>query len=169
MTDAPAVISGSLVDVRNVGVHKSVKLTIHVPEELAMQVMDAFGWPTAANPIYVAIARLDKSVSRQYPTAEREPGQETPPPSPPVRATRSLAQKVGMLCNDGMFQQFLREQYAEVWREVKEPSAPPGETAADVIRSLCAVETRAQITADTPAGAQWQAIDSEFGAWRLAP
>ena len=57
MTDA--AIMGSLVDVRNVGTHKSVKLTIHTPEEYAMKVVDPFGWPTGVNPIPVAIARLD--------------------------------------------------------------------------------------------------------------
>ena len=59
MTEA-AIIAGSLVDVRNVGTHKSVKLTIHVPEEHATRVVAAFGWPTGVNPVSVAIARLEQ-------------------------------------------------------------------------------------------------------------
>lgn len=62
MTDA-AIISGSLVDVRNVGTHKSVKLTIHVPEEYAMKVVEAFGWPTGVNPVPVAIAHMNRAAS----------------------------------------------------------------------------------------------------------
>ena len=57
--DNRAAIMGELVDVRNIGTHKCVKLTIHVPAEYAMRVFDAFGWPTAAEPVQIAIARLD--------------------------------------------------------------------------------------------------------------
>lgn len=59
MTDARA-ISAQLVDVRNIGVHKSIKLTIHVPEEQAMKVMELFGWPTMVAPVPVALARLNE-------------------------------------------------------------------------------------------------------------
>lgn len=60
MTNRPAILAGSLVDVRNIGVHKSVRLTIHVPQELAMRVFECFGWPTGATPVSVAIARFDE-------------------------------------------------------------------------------------------------------------
>lgn len=54
----PSAIAASLVNMRNVGSHKSVALTIHVPEEQAHAVIEAFGWPTMANPVPIAIARL---------------------------------------------------------------------------------------------------------------
>ena len=61
MSDA-AIIQGSLIDVRNAGQHKEVILKIAVPAELAMRVLDAFGWPTAVNPVSVAVARLREEV-----------------------------------------------------------------------------------------------------------
>jgi hypothetical protein len=57
MTDARA-ISAQLVDIRNVGTHKVVKLTIHAPQEHAMHIMELFGWPTQVDPVPVALARL---------------------------------------------------------------------------------------------------------------
>ena len=57
MNDKAAIV-GSLVSAKNVGVHKSVALTIHVPEELALRVFEIFGWPTMSHPISVALARL---------------------------------------------------------------------------------------------------------------
>jgi hypothetical protein len=53
-----AVVTGSLTDIRNIGTDKSVKLTVHVPVELAMQVIDAFGWPSSVDPVPVAVARI---------------------------------------------------------------------------------------------------------------
>jgi hypothetical protein len=76
MTDA-AIISGSLVDVRNVGSAKSVKLTVHVPEEYARKVIDAFGWPTGATPVSVAIARLDER--KVMPSASKYESPDTTP------------------------------------------------------------------------------------------
>src|ERR1019366_6428507 len=59
----PAAIIASLVDVRNIAEHSSVVLKIHVPQERALEVIAAFGWPTGANPVPVAIARLDTDVA----------------------------------------------------------------------------------------------------------
>jgi len=54
-----AAIAAQLVDMRNVGTHKVMKLTIHVPEEQALAAIAAFGWPTGVNPVPIAIARLN--------------------------------------------------------------------------------------------------------------
>src|ERR1019366_1422927 len=59
----PAAIIASLVDVRNIAEHSSVVLKIHVPQERALEVIAAFGWPTGANPVSVAIARLDTDIA----------------------------------------------------------------------------------------------------------
>jgi hypothetical protein len=58
MQDA-AVISGSLVDAKNVNTHKVMRLIIDVPAENALKVIAAFGWPTMVNPVSVAVARLN--------------------------------------------------------------------------------------------------------------
>jgi hypothetical protein len=115
--EGAAIISAQLVDVRNIGQHKCVKLTVHVPVEQARSVLDAFGWPDMANPVPVAIARLDPSkasgeVSR---SPEEEPDGKGEEPS---RRTRSDAEKkrwdelpaatqIVLACKDEQFRSYL--------------------------------------------------------------
>jgi hypothetical protein len=82
-----AVIAGSLTDIRNVGVHKAIRLTVEVPAELAQGVLDAFGWPTAVQPVPVALARMV--------------GEERKAPE------RSLAQQAGALCANPVFRAYM--------------------------------------------------------------
>lgn len=56
-----AAVTGSLVDVRNIGTHKCVKLSIEVPQEMAMKVFESFGWPTGTEPVTVVVARLNET------------------------------------------------------------------------------------------------------------
>src|SRR5262245_3378856 len=100
MTDA-CIIAGQLVDAKNVGVHKSLRLIIDVPQEKAMEVIEKLGWPTMATPIPVAIARLAQPGTASEPAAPRA---ETPPAGSPTlptpRGAFPLPQKVGAMCAD---------------------------------------------------------------------
>lgn len=165
MTEA-AIISGSLVDVRNVGTHKSVKLTIHVPEELAMKVMEAFGWPTGVSPVAVAIARLE--VSRPVSQAEDRPGPALPPPAArPVRAEKEKrpfnelapAQQAGILCGEQLFRFFLAEKFPQVWTITNRDPA-------SAVREICKVDSRADIKPDN---ADWSALVLAFRLWKNHP
>jgi hypothetical protein len=178
MQDA-AIISGSLVDVRNVGTHKSVKLTIHVPEELAMKVVAAFGWPTGAAPVLVAIACLDDKLPRRVvdkPPAETSPRPMTPeigvsagddkPPDLVLRREKSPAQIAGYLCTLGSFQTFLREKFTDQWV----PNAVPGRSKEDVAKEtlydICTVTSRTQLTKDNT---EWHALQLAFRLWENHP
>ena len=141
--NAPAAITASLVDVRNLNTEKSVKLTLHVPAELAEAVFAAFGWPTATNPVPVALARLvspAEPIAKPETTTERRPFSEIP-----------YAQQAAMRCNEPGFQTFVRADSAE--------------GAANRVRAACEVASRSDIIKDTPAGARWEAIEAEFYAW----
>lgn len=54
-----AAMHAQLVDVRNVG--PDMKLTLHIDVAFAEQVIQTFGWPTRADPIPVALARLNEA------------------------------------------------------------------------------------------------------------
>jgi hypothetical protein len=163
MTDA-AIISGSLVDVRNVGTHKSVKLTIHVPEEHAMRVVAAFGWPTGVNPVSVAIARMTEASAKQ------------PLPSPTVsrigageaerRKFETLlpAQQAGILCNEVAFHRFLQEKFYLSWMRCDDFNDQ--RRSANVIREICEVDSRADITRDN---ALWSALVLAYRLWQREP
>lgn len=145
MTKA-AIIDGQLIDVRNAGQHKDAILKIAVPAERAQAVIDAFGWPTMADPVPVAVAKLD--VSKEI-LSEK-----------PRRRFRDLppAQQAAMACGDPVFQQFLLEKGF-----IAEKSS---DEAAQAIRRECAIDSRAQILPDTAAGKIWADLYNEFDAWR---
>lgn len=94
MSNAAAIMA-SLVDVRNLGTEKCIKMTIHVPAEQAMQVLEAFGWPTAVNPVPVAIARLNQFAGEVPtranpvpPASVSRPGEPAPDESSEVTVRR---------------------------------------------------------------------------------
>lgn len=171
MTEA-AIISGSLVDVRNVGTHKSIKLTIHIPEEHATRVVAAFGWPTGVNPVSVAIARLNTEPQRAVPPA---PAVASPRPVVTVspagaEASGSIerrkfaglpyAQQAALRCNDPIYRAFLREVCAKA-------DARDTVNAAVAVRDLCEVESRSDIRAGTDAETKWLELEQWFDTWKM--
>lgn len=163
----PAAIMGSLVDARNVGQHKSVKLTVHVPAELAMRVFDAFGWPTMAEPVAVAIARLNPErtvVQRTGQLSENKIEPASVAPEQPERAPRPftslpLPQQAALLCQDPVFWSFLNE--------VHEADCIDAESAAHRLRVLCDVDSRRELRPDNQAGKTFIAQREQFLAWKL--
>jgi hypothetical protein len=131
----PAVISASLVDVRNIAAHKCVRLEIHV--------MQAFGWPTLADPVPVAIARLDLKAAA---------GQLEAPKHTKRFADLPLPQQIGMRCNEPEFWRFL------------DPNCASSDTAADIVRAHCGVESRSEIKPGTEAARLWSELDAGFYA-----
>lgn len=182
MTDARA-ISAQLVDIRNVGTHKVVKLTIHAPEEHAMRIMELFGWPTGVNPVPVAIARLvnepsgsaeggrlTKEVTTGATLVTAAIPSPTPPPPTVLRNkageaerrdwnTLPYSQRAGIRCEEPIFRAFLREMCGK-------QLAVTAAGAAIAIREICEVESRGDIRKGTEAEKKWLEIESWFAAWQ---
>ena len=141
---APAAIMASLVDVRNISVHKCIRLEIHIPAEQAGLVLRAFGWPTLVDPVPVAIARLD---SAKAPSERRKFSELAMPAQAALR------------CQDIEFRSFLRSNGAVVHDT---------DEAANVVRDLLGIKSRAEILPDTPAGRGWLELERQYEEWRLA-
>lgn len=155
---APAAITAQLVDVRNVAAHKSVRLELHVPAEQAGLVMAAFGWPTMADPVPVALARLQPTpepIAKPGAPKERRPFSELP-----------YSQQAAMRCGEGDFSRFLAERYPRDWAVASATSEPEEPCAPIVVRDLCNVESRSSIIKGTPAGDKWEALEAEYYAWQ---
>lgn len=152
MTDH-AAISAQLVDVRNVGQHKCVKLTLHVPAEQAGAVMEAFGWPTMVDPVPVALARLNDKPEE----AAEKPAQS------PVRVASHMTTRAAICCNDPVFHAFLNETYRSTFPQAHVQDA---DGAASLVRFLCDVQSRKEIIPGTRAGDKWDALYSKFIGWR---
>jgi hypothetical protein len=134
---APAVISASLVDVRNIAAHKCVRLEIHVPVEQAGLVMAAFGWPTSVDPVPVAIARLDLSKPAVEPEKVRKPFDTLPAP-----------QQAALRCNDVNFQRFI--------------GANDADGAALMVRRYCEIESRSELATSDKAAKLWRVLDDQY-------
>lgn len=145
----PAIIQGALVDAKNINVHKSIRLSIDVPAEQGALIVEAFGWPTMAEPVTVAVARL-----------KPEAVQEAAPASPKTkREFKSLPapQQAGIMANDKRFWSYLRE-----WHQREADSE---EQAAGHIRSICGVDSRSEFKTGNPALQRWNMLASGYLAW----
>jgi len=145
----PAAIMASLVDVRNIAAHKCVRLELHVPVEQASLVMAAFGWPTVADPVPVAIARLVEPDATSEPASE---GQRT------ARHWRQVKppQQAGIRCDEKAFQRFLSERYDAI-------ETTGG--AAECVRDICGVSSRSDIGATDGSARAWRELDGEYQFW----
>ena len=152
----PAAITAQLVDVRNVAAHKSVRLELHVPAEQAGLVMAAFGWPTMADPVPVALARLH---SPAEPIAKPEAPKEHRPFS-----DLPYSQQAALRCQEPAFQSFLQHESGAggvVWLD-----NPNEDRFAATVRQHCGVKSRADITKGTEAGNLWECLEADFYAWQ---
>jgi hypothetical protein len=100
-------------------------------------------------------------------TGKASPGADTPPLSPDAGKQRgesgrprrpfhemSRAQQAGILCADMTFQLWLSNQ-------VKDDVAEPAD-AAQFVRQLCGVHSRADLSEDRVAGKKWDALVTRF-------
>lgn len=168
----PAAIAASLVSMKNVGTHKSVVLTVHVPEEEALRVIDAFGWPTMAAPVPVALARLVDGTRAPAPEgAESGEGLGLPRPVAPASAIANdkrswadlpPAQQAGIRCNEQAFGAFLAERYPDLF-------TAPDDTPALVVRRLCEIATRADLNTNPEARTRWHSLDLAYQLWLREP
>ncbi len=162
MKDA-AAIAAQLVNMRNVGTHKSLQLTLHIPEEYALKAIEAFGWPTMTNPVPVAVARLVQPTGKEV-GAETTRALNTAMPAlgdVPARASKNkLAQLAGMLSKTPLFHRYI--EAITLSHDITEDSA------AEFIRARCQVRSRSQVLPDTPAEDRFLKLYDGFVRWRDA-
>jgi hypothetical protein len=143
--DTPeAVFSGSLVNLKNVATHKSVALTVEVPEEYAAALVAAFGWPTRVRPVPVALARLAGEVVQESPKEKKKEHWAEMAPS----------KQAAILCQDPDFQDWI--------------GAVGEEDAAELVRTKCRVASRREIDVREFAKRYWRALMIDYGAWLRA-
>lgn len=159
---APAAIQAQLVDVRNVSSHKCVRLEIHVPAEQAGDVMAAFGWPTMADPVPVALARL----IAEHVTPDRTDTSGQTGATRRTFADLPYAQQAALRCQEPQFREFLVDT-----GRLRLLNATPDDFA-EVVRQLCGVKSRADIgkgpndRSANDSGFKWRALDAEYYAWQ---
>lgn len=163
----PLALRGQLIDVKNVASHKCVRLSIDVPAEQGAEVVKLFGWPTAVDPVPVAIARLH--------VGTKEGGEETNSRSKPEADTDAplasgrhfdelkLSQQAGIMCGREDFQDWLRLQPASDGLNMRDSNE-----AAEAVRNLCGVASRSEFDHDPIAAKAWRELYDQFRASQLA-
>lgn len=138
---SPAAIKATYADYRRVKGRKVLQLILEVPLEQAPRVHEAFGEPLPDGSTWVGVARIDPSAK-------------------PERKGGPLARRAGILCNEGAFWKFLAEKH--------DPDGViDSYEAADWVRQLCGVESRADLDHDPEAADKFRALDSAYTAWRV--
>lgn len=157
---------------RMIKTRATVQLVFEIPIEQADAAYQALGgMPIAAKEVWCAIARMIEPVSRQLPpAAENKPGAENPsPPSPtPLRAdkirqkwaTMPYAKQVVLRGQEPIFWAFLREMCAK--------KVSSEEEAAQAVREICCVNSRADIKPETEAETYWLDLEKWFDAWKVS-
>jgi hypothetical protein len=167
----PLAFEGSLVDVKNINMHKVVRLSIDVPAEFGERVIDAFGWPTMVSPVSVAIARLNQKGGDAN-TLQSKPGDATKPDADPAPASGErkrhfselpLSQQSALACEKPEFWRYLQGEYC-----VGDDVITCGEDAAQGVRELCNVKSRREFDTDHEAAKRWRNLYGAFEAEKLA-
>lgn len=167
-----AVIKATYSDWKLIKTRGVVQMIFEVPlneADSAYQVVG--GMPDAAGERWFAIARLDPEKVKGGEANNRrsisEPDKTPPAPAPdqPARAKSwhdmSPAQQAGMLCAYPAFINFLRAEYNS--------SIISNADAAVHVRSLCGVDSRADIDKSSAAQMRWRNLVSQYRAWMKEP
>lgn len=164
MSDSAAILA-TFHDWRTVKGRKQLQLIFEVDLERQEEVLTALGAPMPSLPKWVAIALLDKKLlegqganapvlSKPVPTKDRRNWNELPP-----------ATQAGIRCGEPAFQRFLQEIDQLSWKTAWLRTSDPTETAADVVRYLCGVTSRSELSGNR---SNWDALNDRYDAWMRA-
>jgi hypothetical protein len=147
----PAAFKATYSDFKLIKTRQCVQIIFEVPlaaYDDAAKVLG--GLPNPAAERWFAIAALKAEVSAkpvaEPETKERKSWRDLPP-----------SQQAAMRCNEPVFCKFLEEKYPTAWRELDD--------AAELIRSVCGVQSRRELDTMQPSRVIWHQLDSQYQAW----
>ena len=154
-------------DLKVVKTRQVAQFVFEVPLAEADAALEVLGGvPRPDVEVWVAIARLDPKASREPTQAHLEAPAHDRSASFPNEKERKrfdmlpLSQQAGIRCGDPAFWRFLREDRG--WDGVDS-----AETAAEAVRMVCRVESRADLKSNNEAGAAWAKLNRDFEIWML--
>lgn len=142
----PIAFSATFSDFKLVKTRKVAQLVFEIPLEAvdaAYQVLGGMPDPSAERWFGIAPIREDAAKPK-----ERVEWRDMPP-----------ASQAFLRCKDIVFRKFLTETRGDVNSE---------EAAAVLVRELCAVQSRSELSTKHAARVVWHQLDTEFQAWKAA-
>lgn len=181
-----AAFTATYAEWRVIKTRAAVQIVFELPVEKADEAYQALGgMPIAAREVWCAIARLAGSSAVERDAVNVDVAGSTParsatpsPPSPTVsrntageaerRKFEELlpAQQAGILCNEVPFWSFLQMEHRSVWRRCDSDGMRGADIAAAVVRELCRVNTRANLTNENT---EWLSLVLAYRCWQAAP
>lgn len=147
MTDEPAAIKATFSDFRLIKGRKQAQLVLEIPIEEADNALAALGGiPQPQSDHWVAVARLNGVKKPELEPKEKRRWEDL-----------ELSAQAGIRCEEQAFRQFLREEFI--------CSADNADDAAEEIRSICGVTSRASLNNDEDAAFKWKNLDGFYQAW----
>jgi hypothetical protein len=163
------LILGSYSDLKIIKTRSVVQIVVEVPLDRGKEVTDLFGLPQPNAEIAVLVSRWDQAAADRG-----EPPLIELPRTPQIehanddaddakqRAPMTLAQSAGFLCGTPTFQQFIYEK-SDGWDH-----RPTKDEAAEWLRSICGVASRADIKPENPVAAErFRKVRADYNAWML--
>jgi hypothetical protein len=157
------MILGVYSDLKIIKTRSVVQIVVEVPLERGKEVTDLFGLPQPNAEIPVVVARMDpakiEAPSNVVQIEDHRPIEDFD--EEPGKPPRPLSQIAGMFCNSAVFQKFIQEE-SEGWDH-----RPTSDEAAEWLRSVCGIKSRAELNTNTDAAARFHKIRVQYHAWRL--
>lgn len=140
MTNA---IQATFVDLKFIRTRSSVQIILEAPIEQASEITSVLGYPNPSAETWVGVARLNHKTEA------------------PKKIGGKLAQRAGILCNEGGFQKFL--QHIRPFDNIE-----TRDEVAFWVRHLCGVESRAELDHDEEAAIKFRDLEISYNAWLAA-
>lgn len=138
---APNAIQARYADWRPVKGRKVLQIVLEVPLEQQGQILTLLGAPLPDRDLWVAVALLSDQKNDAYKGGK-------------------LAQEAAILCGQGAFR-----QWAAIAGQYDGIAMLDGDMAAEFIRELCGVTSRAHIDHDEGAAKAFREMKREYEAW----
>lgn len=166
----PRAIAGEFADFKLVKTRSVAQIVIEVPIEEGELVVRMFGIPQPGKPVRLALARLNKESEVVPDTSSTDAERRHKNGAGDKKAWSDLppAQQAGIRCAEKAFWKFLNEDgYGALGEktDVVEDEAK----AANYVRLICGVHSRADIGKDRSSLNKWRDLESAYQAWLHDP
>lgn len=154
----PAAFRATYSDWKLVKTRGVVQIVFEVPLAESDAAYDVVGgMPDVSKERWFGIAAIQVPQAKE---ASARPDQIAPKPDRAKQTYRDMApaNQAGIRCDDPVFIAFLKEQRSQDWREAPE--------AAQCVRLICGVKSRAEFGTNHAARVMWHQLDEQFGAWK---
>lgn len=165
---------------------KCIQVVFEIPLEGHDDAYQALGgMPDPTAEAWFAIARLDPATATER-TVRPADHSKSPPETTPERSSSPasaraprerrpfdelpIATQAGIICNEGAFHKFLDERFTYEWKMSRARACESNDRAADTVRAVCGVSSRADLDKTDVARGNWAALLLAYRLWeRIEP